>query len=388
LFKRHFGWGLILILAVAASLQAQYRVLHTFMGPPTDGEQPWGSLILKGATLYGMSQYGGASNSGAIFRISVEGTGFTLLHSFVGGASDGKNPYGSLKLYNGKLYGMTYAGGANDTGVIFRMNLDGTGFKLLHTFAGGATDGALPFGSLIFYSGMFYGMTYRGGASSAGTIFKMSPGGTGFKLLHTFAAGATDGADPRGSLILVGTKLYGMTSVGGASNLGTIFRISPSGAGFGLLHSFSGAPSDGSYPWTGSLVASGSMLYGMTMSGGTADWGAIFKISTSGAGFALLHSFSLETTDGTSPVGSLILGGAKLYGMTQVGGANYYGTIFGINLNGTGFELLHSFDFDAGAYPYGDLVGMVSTKYGTMLYGMTNYNNGSNDGVIFSYKLK
>lgn len=388
MLKKHFIWVFLLVLALAASLQAQYNVLHTFTGPTTDGEQPWGSLILKGSTLYGMTRYGGASNSGAIFRISVEGTGFALIHSFVGGASDGKNPYGSLKLYNGKLYGMTYAGGASDMGVIFRINADGTGFQVLHSFAGGATDGALPFGSLIVYGGKFYGLTYRGGAASAGTIFRINPDGTRFKLLHTFTAGATDGADPRGSLKLVGTKLYGMTAVGGVSNLGTVFRISPSGAGFAVLHSFAGGASDGSYPWTSSLVASGSTLYGMTMNGGTDDWGTIFKINTSGAGFALLHSFTLETTDGTSPISSLILGGSVLYGMTQVGGAGYYGTIFRIYSNGTGFELLHSFDFDAGAYPYGDLLRMVSTKYGTMLYGMTNYNNGTNDGVIFSYKLK
>jgi len=386
--KKHFGWSFVLFLALAASLQAQYSVLHTFTGPTTDGEQPWGSLILQGTTLYGMSLYGGASNAGAIFKISVEGTGFALLHSFVGGASDGKNPYGSLKLYNAKLCGMTYAGGAGDSGVIFRINADGTGFKLLHTFTGGATDGALPFGSLVVYSGKFYGLTYRGGAGGAGTIFKISPDGTGFKLLHSFAGGATDGADPRGSLKLVGTKLYGMTCVGGASNLGTIFRISPSGTGFALLHSFAGGASDGSTPWVASLAANGSTLYGMTMYGGSDNRGTIFKINTSGAGFFALHSFTLETTDGTSPIGSLIFGGTKLYGMTQVGGAGYYGTIFTINPNGTGFELLHSFDFDAGAYPYGDLIRKVSTKYGTMLYGMTNYNNGSNDGVIFSYKLK
>ncbi len=388
MFKKPSFFVVVFFSVMALSLQGQYNVLHTFIGPPTDGEQPWGSLIIKGNTLYGMSQYGGAGNSGAIFKIGVEGTGFALLHSFVGGASDGKNPYGSLLLYLGKLYGMTYYGGASDKGVIFRINTDGTGFTLLHTFTGTATDGALPFGSLILYGGKFYGMTYRGGSSSAGTIFKISPGGSGFKLLHSFAAGATDGADPRGSLKLVGTKLYGVTTVGGVSNLGTIFRILPTGAGFTVLHSFAGGTADGSYPWTGSLAACGTTLFGMTMYGGADDWGTVFKINTNGLGFALLHSFSTDVTDGTSPVGSVMFGGSKLYGMTQVGGASYHGTIFVINTNGTGFGVLHSFNFDAGAYPYGDLLRVVSTKYGTMLYGMTNYNNGTNDGVIFSHKLK
>lgn len=386
--KKHFGWAFVLFLALAASLQAQFNVLHTFSGPATDGEQPYGSLIIKGSTLYGMTRFGGASNAGTIFKINVDGTGFALLHSFAGGATDGREPYGSLISSNDKLYGMTSLGGASDFGTVFKISTNGTGFAVLHSFAGGAMDGREPYASLISYNGKLYGMTSLGGASDFGTIFRISTNGVGFVLLHSFAGGATDGAKPRGTLKLVGTKLYGMTSTGGALDSGTIFRISPSGMGFTLLHTFIGGASDGSYPWWGSLVASGSTLYGMTGGGGASDRGVIFKICTNGAGFALLHSFIVDAADGTSPTGSLIFGGTKLYGMTQVGGAGYYGTIFTINPNGTGFELLHSFDFDAGAYPYGDLIRKVSTKYGTMLYGMTNYNNGSNDGVIFSYKLK
>ncbi len=80
-----------------------------------------------------------------------------------------------------------------------------------------------------------------------------------------------------------------------------------------------------------------------------------------------------------------MLGGTKLYGLTQMGGATNDGTIFRINPNGKGFEILHMFDRPSGdgAYPLGDLI-----KNGKMLYGMTYYGGSSDFGVIFSYKLK
>jgi uncharacterized repeat protein (TIGR03803 family) len=66
-----------------------------------------------------------------------------ILHSFTGGASDGANPYGSLVLLGSSLYGMTPNGGAPDLGTVFKIHTDGTGFALLHVFTGGAGDGRM-----------------------------------------------------------------------------------------------------------------------------------------------------------------------------------------------------------------------------------------------------
>src|SRR5213080_3115464 len=72
----------------------------------------------------------------------------TVLHSFGGGASDGKNPSGSLALSGSNLYGMTGSGGTAGPGTVFRIGTGGTGFALLHSFAGGPVDGSTPNGSL------------------------------------------------------------------------------------------------------------------------------------------------------------------------------------------------------------------------------------------------
>jgi len=307
------------------------------------------------------------------------------MHLFAGATADGGAPYGAVIKKGAVLFGMTPFGGGTDEGTIFKINANGTGFTVLHSFAGGAGDGLLPLGSLTFFGGQFYGTTCRGGTVNVGTIFRISPKGPGFTILHSFANDQTDAYYPHGSLKAMGGKLYGMTCVGGTHDYGAIFRIGTTGAGYVLLHSFTDSVTDGTWPILGTLVAKGTVLYGMTENGGASDNGTIFKINTNGTGFAILHSFAGGAMDGGIPYGSLIFCGSQLYGLTQYGGAGDYGTIFRIGVNGTGFTVLHSFAAPAGegAYPYGDLL-----LNGKMVYGMTNYGGSADFGVIFSYKLK
>jgi uncharacterized repeat protein (TIGR03803 family) len=367
-------------LANSAQAASSFSLLHDFAGGTDDGSNPYGSLTLSGSKFYGMTSTGGDSSVGTIFSINTDGTGFTLLYEFNGVADDSANPYGSLTLSGSKLYGTA----ANDLNTpactIFSINTDGTGFTLLHDFAGGNDDGANPFGSLTLSGSKLYGTTLGGGDSSSGTIFSINTDGTGFTLLHEFAGGADDGAEPYGDLTLSGSTLYGMTSAGGDSSLGTIFSINTDGTGFTLLHEFAGGVDDGRNPYS-SLTLSGSTLYGMTIAGGDLDAGTIFSINTNGTGFTLLHEFAGGTDDGGSPHGYLIFSDSTLYGMTSGGGDSTTGTIFSINTDGTGFTLLHDFagGNDDGAVPLGSLIFSGST-----LYGMTNTGGDSDIGTIFS----
>ncbi len=381
--KKLFAWVFLFVLSLTASLQAQYNLFYSFAGGTSDGSRPYGSLIISGSTLYGMTYEGGAGNFGTIFKVNKDGTGFALLHSFARGAADGAYPYASLIRNGSTLYGMTYAGGTADCGTIFRISKDGTGFALLHSFAGGTSDGAYPLGSLIASGSVLYGMTYSGGTSGMGTIFKVNKNGTGYTLLYSFAGATSDGANPYGSLIISGSTLYGMTYAGGTADCGTIFRISKDGTGFVLLHSFTGGAADGLGP-CGSLIIKGSILYGMTLWGGANELGTIFAINKNGTGYTMLHSFAGGAADGQYPDGSLIAKGSTLYGMTREGGVTY-GTLFKINKNGTGFALLHSFagPTSDGSYPEGLLL-----MKGSMMYGLTPWGGTSDNGTIFSFKLK
>jgi uncharacterized repeat protein (TIGR03803 family) len=369
------------VACLAAPAAAQpVTVVHTFTGSPGDGKNPVGALVPFGSALYGMTNTGGSAGDGTIYRMNPDGTGFTVMHSFAGGLTDGSAPYGSLAQSGGVFFGMTEFGGTASDGTIFRMDAAGTNFGLIHSFQGGATDGSSPVGSPTISGGVLYGMTTQGGTANKGVIYRMNPDGTSLQVLHSFTGSTTDGdGSSPSALVVSGGVIYGMTPSGGAAGQGVVFKMNTDGTGFALLHSFT-ATGDGYGP-TGGLTLVGSTLYGMTRQGGTNGLGTVFRINTDGTGYALMHSYAGSPGDGATPASNDLLAvGSTLYGMTHDGGANALGVLLQINLNGTGYGVDHSFAGGSldGAIPFGSL-----TELNGYLYGTTVQGGSANDGVAF-----
>jgi uncharacterized repeat protein (TIGR03803 family) len=254
-----------------------FTVLHAF-NPSTEGDFAVTSLIQgTDGRLYGMTSIGGVNGEGTIFAMATDGTGFTLLRSFTP-ATDGAYPDGGLvQGADGRLYGTTSAGGANSDGTIFAIAADGAGFTVLHSLAP-ATDGVGARATLTQGTdGKLYGTTAEGGADDAGTIFAVATDGTDFTVLHSFTP-ATDGANDYSGLIQgADGMLYGTTALGGANDGGTIFAIARDGTGFDVLYAFTMA-TDGATP--GGLVqGSDGGLYGTTRTGGANGEGTLFNYS-------------------------------------------------------------------------------------------------------------
>ncbi len=377
-----------LLLGLPSAARADYRVLHHFAAGAGDGAQPLGSLMQSDSVLYGMTMAGGSTGAGTIFRINADGTGFQLMHAFDANGVNGSRPYGTLIQSGAMLYGM--AGSENNTsvnGAVFRIETDGTGFQVVHRFAGPPSDGKWPYDSLIVSGSTLYGMTVCGGNGDqsaggglwGGTVFKVNTDGTGHQILHHFRGGATDGTWSPGNLIQSGALLYGMTFGGGSSNLGTIFSISTDGTGFKLLHTLVGGSNDGGSSHS-SLIQSGSVLYGLARAGGAANLGIIFRINTDGTSFQVLHSFAGGAADGAAPMaGSLVQSGSILYGMTNSGGASNCGVVFQMRTDGTSYRVLHTFTGSDGKNPIG-----APFLSGTTLYGLTSAGGSQNLGVLFA----
>ncbi len=317
-----------------------------------DGKRPIGPLVALGGALYGMTSEGGTKDHGTIFRIDPDGRGFVLLHEFLGSPSDGDSPLGSLTILGGGLYGTTSRGGVGDGGTVFRINPDGTGYAVLHSFTGVASAALSPEGSLLALDGALFGVTARGGVNRAGTLFRLNRDGGGFTILHSFGESPQETESPVGGLTAVSGVVCGMTSGGAGRGRGAVFRINKDGSGFEVLHPFEGGLADGGLP-SGSLVAWKGALFGATLQGGNSGvcrakegtgpfvgCGTVFKITPETGEFTLLHAFTGE--DGILP-GSITASGGVLYGTTQEGGAHGRGTVFKVNSNGTGFATLHSF---------------------------------------------
>jgi uncharacterized repeat protein (TIGR03803 family) len=141
------------------------------------GSGPGGDLFYDGTFLYGMTTAGGSNTFyGTIFKIKPDGSNPTKLLDF--DDTNGSNPFGSFISDGTFLYGVTLHGGANGDGTIFKINPDGTGYSKLFDFSS-AISGKGPFASLTTVGSFLYGMTFSGGANDSGTIFKINPASIG-----------------------------------------------------------------------------------------------------------------------------------------------------------------------------------------------------------------
>jgi uncharacterized repeat protein (TIGR03803 family) len=352
--------------------------LYSFAGQPNAGFPHGGLLEAGDGNLYGTTTYGGAADFGAIFRISAGGR-FTPIYSF-NGLNDGRNPWAALiQASDGNLYGTTVHGGTgtNDFGTLYRITPDGT-FSRLHVFTGG-NGGANPYGRLVQAgNGNFYGTTFNGGPRNYGTVFRLATNGS-FVVLHYFTY--ADGAGPLVGLVLAADgNLYGTTAFGGSAGNGTAYRITPNGA-FSLLRSFP-AGYTGVKPLVELATANDGSLYGVTSQGGSSNLGTIFGIGTDGA-FTSLHSFSAGTDDGQTPSSLVAASDGNLYGTTESGGTYDAGTVFRITPDGV-FTLLHSFTAgNDGAHPWS---GLVQARDGR-LYGTTGDAGANGSGTAFRITL-
>jgi uncharacterized repeat protein (TIGR03803 family) len=298
------------------------------------------SLIYSGNILYG-------TTAGTVFKLNEDGSGFTNLYNFPGG-SDGLQP-NALVLSGSKLYGSTKGTSSfPQFGSVFTLNTDGTGFTNLYSFSGGA-DGAYPNG-LILLSNTLYGTTSGDDVSIRSTVFAINTDGTGFTNLHVFTQANeptltnSDGTNPSAELTASGSILYGTAAVGGIYGFGTVFKLNTDGTGFTNLHSFTSISSfypysnnDGANPHA-KLALTGNTLWGTAYSGGDYGYGTVFSLKRDGTGFSTLYSFTTHSglndsnVDGEFPIGPLALVGSSLYGTANLGGGTGYGSIFSVSL--------------------------------------------------------
>lgn len=190
------------------------------------GSRPVCKLITDGFYLYGTTTQGGINNFGTVFKIKPDGTNFSKLFDF-NTASEGQHPSSSLVSDGVYLYGMTSGDNYFNNSVLFKVKTDGTNYTPLLYFGG--ANGLYPTGSLIIDGVYLYGMTYgdinsiTGAVNNTGNIFKIKTDGTGYIQWADFSNAS--GRNPYGDLLLNGSFLYGMTTQGGTNNKGVIFKL-------------------------------------------------------------------------------------------------------------------------------------------------------------------
>jgi len=400
------------------------------------GGKPTGSLIqASNGKLYGLTSEGGANNFGTIIEYDITNNILTKLFDF-NGASSGSTPRGSLVQHpNGKLYGLTRGGGINNRGTIFSFDYITSSFTNLFDFETGNSTGNYPDGSVsISSNGNLIGLTSYGGLTNDGTIFEFdintstftkkldfenryngnsAMGGsmvsyTNNLILGQLNAGGNfnngtiiefdvsnntftkkvdfnnlvNGQAPRGPLVSYTNGLfYGVTNLGGANNLGTIFEYNPSTGTLIKKIDLTGL-SNGANPQSTMVMANNGLLYGLTQLGGINDDGIIYEYNPNTNVLVKKMDFN-DVTTGRMPFAIMCLASnGKFYGTARNGGSAGQGTLFEYDYITNTYSLLVNFTGTlTGSSPNGELIEAQNGK----IYGLTQNGGINSQGVIFEY---
>jgi uncharacterized repeat protein (TIGR03803 family) len=391
-----FVWAFLIVLMTVPLARAHtFTVLHKFTGQASGTQPPAGVIVDTSGNLYGVTEFGGSFNFGAVFQLDAAGKE-KVLHSFLGG--DGLWPAAPLIWgTNGTLYGTTLDGGTPEggrcehgCGTVFAIDTAGKE-TVLYPFKGG-TDGGDPASGLVRdRDGNLYGTTFSGGDLSCyvggcGVVFKLNKNGSQ-TVLYRFTD-RTDGKMPKGLVRDHVGNLYGTTYDGGTSGHGAVFKLYPTGKLI-ALYSFTGG-SDSAYP-SGNLIRDQSgNIYGTTSGVGSQDYGVVFRLDTARK-LTVLYSFT-GGADGKYPVSLIRDTAGNLYGTTYGGGTGsgcYYGgcgVVFKLDANAKE-TVLHSFKGTDGQLPNGLIMDGAGNLYGTTLGGGKGSECSSYHGCGTVFKL-
>jgi uncharacterized repeat protein (TIGR03803 family) len=326
-------------------------VLYAFKGfAYGDGSEPTGIVqrTQEAPDAIVTTQGGGTSNNGAVIVLAPTSSGAwteNFVYSF-GGTPDGATPIGNPLVDNqGNVYGTTEAGGAKGAGTVYRMQPNGSGYSetVLYSFQSGA-DGYAPYAGLIIdKKGALYGTTEAGGSSGLGTVFKLTPSGSGYteSILHSFQGPPNDGQYPISGLTPVGSmalaaggKVIGMSSGGGNQGEGVVYELTLSGSGAkeSVLWNFGSVSGDGAYPYGGVCVNKKGVIYGTTTSGGSGGSSGLgtFFILTPSGGTYKESVYSFTGANGATPkAGPSVDSKGNLYITTSSGASKDKGGVYG-----------------------------------------------------------
>ena len=394
---------LMITLALSGVVNAQTEsTLYTFK--ETTSFWPQGALSQDSAgNLYGTTRAGGTYGVGTIFKMApptVSGGAWTLttLYNFVPYGNGGFVPVSDLIADStGAFYGTTYSGGdpVCNCGVVYKLippAKSGGAWteQALYAFTGNS-DGRLPaMAALTMNSqGVLYGVTVRGGTWDSGVIYQLAPatgGAYAESVLYSFGDLA-DASTPNGPLTMDSSgALYGVTSLGGAFDSGTVYKFVPASNGQlateSLLFSFKASTKSGITPSGNLLFDSAGNLYGVTSAGGSGNNdGVVYELTPAKATWTQTILYIFSNQSGSNPVGGLTWNPATgaLYGTTssQNGKTTGDGSVFKLlppAVQGGAWTESTLFQFTyatVGGYPTGTITRdpLRGTLYGTAING-------------------
>jgi uncharacterized repeat protein (TIGR03803 family) len=399
-----------LLAASAYAANPQPVAVYTFLctgnaferiGSCPDGGRPDALIQGSDGNFYGNAQDSMEGSStptgGTVFSLTPAGK-FTLLHTFAPGANktypNGNLPGLLTEGPDGKLYGDTLFGGVGGcngycgSGVLYRVNKDGSGFRILHKFCSqsNCTDGGGGAITGVGSDGNLYGASFSGGTGNCGSfyvgcgvIFRVTPSTGAYEVAFSFP-GSTD-EFPSSLIVMPDGTFYGLDS----GSLGErLFHYTPSTGAFQSVAlnfpQFNGLPS------AGGMLALGpnGNFYGIYHIYAKSGLG-LFEVQPDGSNLQLFPFYTTREGGG-SPDGLLLASDGNFW-VADYNGNSGYGDIITLSPSaGTVIQRLTPFSGSAavGAYPAEIIQAKDGTLWGsTYQYGKASAGHFA-DGTVFS----
>lgn len=317
------------------------------------GECTPGPLTLApNGTLFGTAWTRASARQCVVFSVQPGGTNYRVVSTFSPGQpmisqSDTVPRVWLTPGTDGFLYGVLSRIAAAGDEMIFRLRLDGTGFRSVHSFSGFVQDGRQPVGELLLLPGeTLTGVTTEGGRANRGVVFQCQTDGSAYQIVHSFLGGS-DGENPGSGLALAGDGTYY-----GTSGAGAVYRIRPDGSGYGNLWPDDRRPLEGNHPTTSLTAHSNGFLYGVTSDGGNWGGGALYRIKSDGSGYQTVYSFAPNSLPAPDTLPLLAGTNGMLYGISGSNVLHPSPALFSISSDGSSFQVLQT-NFSAKAWDRG-----------------------------------
>lgn len=283
-----------------------------------------------------------------------------------------------------EFWGTTMAGGEHNSGTVFKTDNNGENIEIVFSFPIETPGKAPQWGRLCLASnGNLYGTTYEGGANNYGVLFEYNPLTEIYTVLYEFVDSEL-GCNPDNNLIQAANgNLYGTLSYSGSYDLGVLFEFDLATNTYSKKIDFDGM-NLGTYPNGVLIEITDNVLIGITTYGGTNDLGVLFEYNITTNTYLKKYEF-IDGENGSVPGSSICkASNNKIYGVTQVGGANNYGVFYEFDLDTDNYTKKFDFDSDINGAPSFD--GLMEASNGK-IYGIS-YSGGLNgDGFIYNYDL-
>ena len=255
-------------------------------------------------------------------------------------------------------------------------------FKIVHNFTGGADGGAPGYTLATDRKGHFLGTASAGGNGN-GVVFRLHKAKSGSQVKALYDFSDSDGA-PGWGLTLAEGSLYTNASYAEVMDgpCGSALQLNPSGSGWSevLMHTY--VKKDDGCPTGNLALDSVGNLYGVTQDGGANGWGSIFELTKSGSNWneTILYSFT-GGADGGAPYAGMIFDSAgNLYGTATASTTNH-GTVFELSPSQAGWTYKVLYTFQGGNDGGQPVAGLILVNGN--LYGAAESFGKNGGGTVF-----